>query len=210
MTDNEVNLKITATDGASTVLSSIAGGVTALGVAAAAAVAGGLYALADFTKSAVDDAMKLQVTQSQLNQVIKSTGDVSGITADAANQLATKMELLSGNTKQTELAGETFMLQFTNIGKNIFPQATQAANVLAARTGTDLTSAFQMVGRALNDPENGIGRLNTQFKLFDTTQDLTTILKIWRQNRGDVAGAQTEILNALSKACGVIRGSLWT
>ena len=203
---NEVKLTFTGEDQVSGMISGISGaigglGTVALGVAAAgiAALTGGVLLLGDALKSSVEQAMDMQTVMAQLNQVIASTGGVAGITSQAAQDLATHLSEISGYENDAILKGETFMLQFQNIGKDIFPQASAAAVDLARRLGTDVSSAFQAVGRALNDPEAGIGRLNTQLKLFDKEQ-LAAVEAMAKS--GDVAGAQTMILDALNKAVG--------
>ena len=203
---NEVKLTFTGEDQVSGMISGISGaigglGTVALGVAAAgiAALTGGVLLLGDALKSSVEQAMDMQTVMAQLNQVIASTGGVAGITSQAAQDLATHLSEISGYENDAILKGETFMLQFQNIGKDIFPQASAAAVDLARRLGTDVSSAFQAVGRALNDPEAGIGRLNTQLKLFDKDQ-LKAVEDMAKA--GDVAGAQTMILDALNKAVG--------
>ncbi len=203
---NEVKLTFTGEDQVSGVISGISGaigglGTVALGVAAAgiAALTGGVIALGDALDESVKQAMDMQTVTAQLNQVIASTGGVAGITSQAAQDLAAHLSEISGYENDAILKGETFMLQFQNISKDIFPTASAAAVDLARRLGTDVSSAFQAVGRALNDPENGIGRLNTQLKLFDKDQ-LKAVEDMAKA--GDVAGAQTMILDALNKAVG--------
>lgn len=155
--------------------------------------------LVDFVKESVSAAEKAQVNQSQLEAVIKSTGSAAGYTAGQIEQMAAKYSTLTGFENDQIIAGETVLLQFTKIGHDILPQASMAAMDLARRTGMDLTNAFQTVGRALAMPEQGVGRLNMAYKLFDKDQ-----LKVIEDmaKGGNVAGAQALILDALNQKIG--------
>jgi phage-related protein len=108
------------------------------------------------------------------------------------------------------LAGNAIMLTFTNIGKDIFPRATQATLDLSTAFGMDLQSATMMVGKALNDPIKGLtalGKAGVQF-----TEDQKEMISAMVE-AGDVAGAQTLILAELEKQIGgsaVAAGSTMT
>src|SRR3990172_2956495 len=99
------------------------------------------------------------------------------------------------------------LLRFDHIGKDIFPQALTAAADLATAMGTDLPSSAQALGRALDNPAEGIGRLNTQLKLF-SKEEMTAIQKM--AELGDVAGAQQMILDRLNEKVGGLAESMGT
>lgn len=153
----------------------------------------------DFTKSIISEAREAALIQADLNAVLTSTGGVAGITADMVNELADKYQYLSKYTDEEIIRGETLMLQFTNLSKDIFPAATQAALDLASRTGQDVTQAFNLVGRALERPEEGIGKLNMAFKLF-SEEELKAVQAM--AESGDLAGAQAAILDRLAEKVG--------
>ena len=68
-------------------------------------------------------------------------------------------------------------------------------------TGMDLTSAFQQVGRALEDPQTGFGRLKRQ--IGDMTDEQKEAIKAALE-MGDTAKAQGIILDALA---GKVKGA---
>lgn len=153
----------------------------------------------NFGKDIINTAMESQDVLAQLNSVLESTGGVAGVTADMVNEYAQAIQKTTRFDDEAATSASTLLLQFTKIGKDVFPQALQAATDLATRMKTDLPSAAMLVGKALGNPEEGIGRLNMAYKLFDKEQ-----LKFVEDmaKSGDIAGAQTLILDALNKAVG--------
>ena len=79
--------------------------------------------VADFAGGIVTEAREAQLVQSGLNAVIESTGGVAGVTSEMVNKLAASLQYQSKYTDEAIISGTTMMLQFTNIGKDIFPQA---------------------------------------------------------------------------------------
>src|SRR5581483_9964490 len=156
-------------------------------------------AISEFLSDMVKKGEEAQLAQAQLVSVIKSTGGAAGISAEQVNQMAEKMMLLTKFDDEAYVSASTMILQFTKIGKEVFPQAIQASADLATRLGIDLPSAAQMIGKALGDPEQGIGRLNMAFRLFNDEQ-MKTVENLAKT--GHVAEAQQMILDALSKSIG--------
>lgn len=146
----------------------------------------------------IDAAADSQVKVAQLETVLKSTGGTFSLTSQQLQDMATNMMNLSGFSDEAEMSAETMLLRFENLN-GIFPQALQLTNDLARSLGIDLTTAAQTIGKALDDPASGIGRLNTQFKLFDQTEmdNIKTMAE-----HGDVAGAQALIMERLTEKVG--------
>lgn len=140
-----------------------------LSVGSLAAGAGIMYAgrkALQFGKDSVGAFFESQKVGAQLNAVLKSTGGAAGITAERANELATEMSKLNAIDDEAILEAENMMLTFTNIGKNVFPTATQAAiDMATAMNGGATPSADQLrqqtiqLGKALQDPDRGLGAL---------------------------------------------------
>ena len=95
----------------------------------------------------------------QLDAVLKSTAGAAGITRDMAEELAASLSKLTGISKGQIISAETILLQFTKIGKEIFPAATQAVIDLSVRLGKDLPTAALLVGKALENPVGGMNAL---------------------------------------------------
>lgn len=195
MADNELRMTIRAKDEASGVLKGI-GDVakTALGVAIGTIVVPALKALAGQLGSVFTEAGAAEDAQARLNTVLKSTGGIAGVTAQMANELATSLGQVTRFEDDTVLASEALLLTFTNIGKDVFPQAIIAATDMATVLKTDLDTSIRQLGRALNDPIQGMSALTRMGVQFSEEQKkvITALVE-----SGNVAGAQAIILEQL-------------
>src|SRR5258708_33976331 len=131
--------------------------------------------------------------------VLKTTHDVSGMTAQAVLDLADKYSHLTKFSDDTVQSSENMLLTFTHIGKNVFPQATVATLDLAQKMGGDTKNAAIQLGKALNDPITGITALTRVGGTFTQGQkdSIAAMMK-----HGDIASAQKVILAELSKEFG--------
>lgn len=125
--------------------------------------------------------------------------DTTQLTTQQLIDLSKQLENTAGFSDELVLSAETMMLRFENVNATIFPQAIQLAADLSRSLGIDLVTASQTVGKALDDPEAGIGRLNMQFKLFNATE-MDTIKNM--AANGDIAGAQALIMERLTEKVG--------
>ena len=144
-------------------------------------------------------AMAHQDVLSQTAQVIQSTGGAAHMSAQAVSELAESL----GNTTRfgddvTE-TGENMLLTFTNIGKSVFPQATKTMLDMSQALGQDVKSSAIQLGKALNDPIQGITALSRVGVTFDDQQK--KLIKTYMEH-GDVAKAQGVILQELQREFG--------
>ena len=102
-------------------------------------------------------------------------------------------------SKGTNIETENLLLTFTNIGKNVFPSALKAVNDMSQALGQDTKSSAIQLGKALNDPINGVTALKRVGVTFNDAQkeQISTMVKA-----GNVAGAQSVILQELQKEFG--------
>lgn len=156
-------------------------------------------ASAGFLKSCVDGAANAEKVNADLAQTIKSTGGAAGLTAEQVADMATSLSQASTFSKGTIEAGQNMLLTFTNIGSNVFPQASQALTNLATKMKSDPSSAAIQLGKALNDPTSGLTAL-TRVGITFSDQQKEQIKTM--QAAGDMAGAQTVILGELNKEFG--------
>lgn len=197
MADANIRAVITAEDRASGVLRGFGQSLTGL-----AEAAGGLFALdkiVSFGTSFVDAFNKADEATTKLNAVLSSTGDVSGVTAKQATDLAESLSHVTTFSKTTTLSAEDILLTFTNIGKNIFPQTLQATQNLATGLGEDLSTAAETVGRALDSPANASRSLRSANIVLNTSQQATIKTMV---AAGQGAQAQGYILDILSTKFG--------
>lgn len=141
----------------------------------------------------------------QSEAVIKSTGGASGVTSQHISDLANSLKRLSGVQDETIQNGENLLLTFTSIrneagkGNDIFDQATKTMLNMSVALGEDTASASIQLGKALNDPIQGVTALRRVGVSFTASQ-LEQIKAL--QQSGDLMGAQKIILGELTKEFG--------
>jgi hypothetical protein len=139
--------------------------------------------------------------QAQTAAALKSTGDISGKTAEQIHELSLSLSNLSGQSDESIQAAENVLLSFTNIrdslGKNndIFTQATKTVVDFSARTGKDAPAAAVLLGKALQDPAKRVGILARAGVVLTKSQ--TDYLKSVESSKGILA-AQKILLGDLS------------
>lgn len=173
MANPQIKAVITAEDRASATLNKFGNNVNNVGgkiskglKLAAIGIAAGAAAAVAFGVSSVKSFQESEKATAQLNAVLKSTKGAAGVSAKAATDLADKLSRLNAVDDEAVLGAENMLLTFTNIGKNIFPQTTQAAiDMATAMNGGAIPSAEQLrnttiqLGKALQSPDAGLGAL---------------------------------------------------
>lgn len=150
-------------------------------------------------KEMITTAAAGQEKLAQMDAVLKSTGGSAGMTKSALIDLADGLSKTTTFSKGTTEAGENLLLTFTGIGKKTFPDTIKAAQNMSQAMGTDLNSSIMLLGKSMNNPIEGMGRLAKSGVTFTAQQkeQITTM-----QKAGDTAGAQGIILAELSKEFG--------
>src|SRR6266581_7002961 len=171
----------------------------ALSFAAGGAIFAGLGFLKDQIGGIFTESMNAQAGLAQTNQVLASTHGIAGVTANAVLDLATQYSHLTQFSDDTVQASENMLLTFTNIGKNVFPQATRTVLDMSQALGQDTKNSAIQLGKALNDPITGVSALQRVGVTFNQTQK-DTIKHLMDTN--NVAGAQGVILKELQKEFG--------
>lgn len=199
MATAEIKAVITADDRASDTISRFGGGVgkvahgmaVGIGVATAAVVGFGALAVKEFSDS--------QLAGAQLNAVLKSTGGIAGVTAESANELASSLQKVTMFSDEAVVSAESMLLTFTGISKEIFPQVTELALDMATVFKEDAASSANTLGKALNDPIDGLTKLTKKGVVFTAEQEnMVRSLSA----AGDKMGAQKIILDELQKEYG--------
>ncbi|WP_459481447.1 phage tail protein [Clostridium saccharoperbutylacetonicum] len=152
-----------------------------------------------FLKSSVDAAAKAEKVNADLAQTIKSTGGAAGMTADDVSKMAISLSQVTAYSAGTIKSGQNMLLTFTGIGKDVFPQASEAILDLATKMKTDTTSAAMTLGKALNDPAEGLSRLSKQGVNFSEVQEQQIKAMV---AAGNTAGAQKLMIEELNKEFG--------
>jgi len=131
----------------------------------------------------------------QLESALKSTGYAVGITAREMQNFAATMSRMTAIADEDIIRAQALMVTFTQIGREVFPDALRAAADMSVMFGQDLQQSVIQLGTALNDPIQGVGRLRRIGISF--TQDQRDLIANFVE-MNDIASAQAVILNELA------------
>jgi hypothetical protein len=160
---------------------------------------GAVVATGAFLKSAIDEAAEAQDGLKQLNTVIASTGGKAGVTAEQVTSMAAALQQSTKFSDDAVIAGDNLLLTFTNIGKDVFPAATETMLNMSQALGQDVKGSAIQLGKALNDPIQGVTALRRVGVSFTESQ-LEQIKAM--QESGNLMGAQKLILKELETEFG--------
>lgn len=148
---------------------------------------------------AVNEAKEAAFAMKGVEAVIKSTGGAAGITAAEAANLASSLQKVTNFSDEQVMSAEKMLLTFTKIGKDVFPQATETVLNLASAMGGDAQGAAIQLGKAMNNPIEGITALTRVGVQFSDSQkkQIEGFMKV-----NDIASAQKIILNELATEFG--------
>lgn len=171
------------------------GGVLARLGPAGLAVAAVIGTVAIATAKGIAEFKNAEQSINALNAALKATDSQSGVTAREVTALG---EAVERNTlfKKTDIQQAAAALtSFQDIAGDTFLRALQVSTDLATRLGTDVPSAAEMLGKSLQNPEEGLGKLKNRFKdlLPAQKEAIEAFVK-----QGDIASAQAIILEHLA------------
>lgn len=160
--------------------------------------------IAAFGTSAVKSAMDAESAVADLEAVLKSTGGAAGVTLDELIGNASALQKVTKFSDESVMSAQGMLLTFTNIGKDVFPMATEASLDMAEKFGMDASQAAITLGKALNDPIAGVGSLRRiGVQLTDEQErQIKTFMSV-----GDSASAQAIILRELETEIGGVAKS---
>jgi hypothetical protein len=131
----------------------------------------------------------------QLEQRIQSTGGAAGKTSKELTTFASDLQRVTTFGDDAIVTAQGLLLAFTNIRGDNFDRATEAALDLSTALGTDLNSAAQLLGKALDNPAKGLSALSRAgVRLSEDQQKLIKRLA----ETGQVAQAQGLLLDGLA------------
>lgn len=159
----------------------------------------GFVAIGSLTRSIVRATSEAEAAFAQLDAAVKSTGAVAGFTADELAGMSSALQSTTTFADDAIQSMQAVLLTFTRIRGPEFQEAQQAILDLSTRLGTDLKSSATQVGKALNDPINGLaGLARAGIQFSDAQKKVIKDLVL----TGNVAGAQRLILEQLEKKFG--------
>lgn len=153
----------------------------------------------DWLKGGVAAAQETEKLFDTTEQIIKSTGGAAGVTIDQVTKLADQMSRATAIDDADIVRASNSLLAFQNVGADVFNEALGFAGDLGAVMGTDLQSATKMLGKALNDPAQGLSALSRAGIQFSQVEqdDIKSMVEM-----GNVTGAQIAILDKLQGTIG--------
>ena len=169
------------------------------GVIVGSLAVGGIWGGVEFIKSSIEAYDKLEKSVMKVNTVIKSTKGAAGFSAEEIEKQAKDLSKSIVNGRSEIMDAQGMLLSFTGIKGGIFSEATAAVSDFATFYKMDMTSAALDIGKALNDPEKGMTKLQRQGVTF-TEQQKEQIKNYEKQ--GQLAKAQEVILKELNTEFG--------
>ena len=131
--------------------------------------------------------------------MLKATGDASGLTAGEIANFAEEMEAATLASAESVMDAASILATFRSVAGDTFTRALRLAQDLAAVFGQDLRGSAVQLGKALEDPVEGINALRRVGVSFTASQrDLIASLV----ETGQTAAAQKVILDALEQQVG--------
>jgi lambda family phage tail tape measure protein len=166
-----------------------------IGLAAGAALAG----IGIAVSKGVEEAAKADQSYRRLEAVLKATGFASGLTAKQISSFADGIEASTLATAEGVEDAASILATFRSVSGETFTRALTLAQDMAAVFGGDLSSAATQLGKALEDPIDGLTALRRVGVSFSDSQKelIRTLVET-----GQTAEAQRVILDALAQQVG--------
>lgn len=138
-------------------------------------------------------------TIAQLDATLQSTGFAAGLTSGEIQKMAMSFQDLTTFGDEAIISGQSILLKFRSIGKEAFEPATKAMLDMAQAMGGDVSGSAQLLGKALENPTQGITLLTKQGVQF--TDEQKNMIKVFDET-GRAAEAQAIILKQVGVAFG--------
>ena len=135
----------------------------------------------------------------KVQTVLKSTKFAAGFSATDIENQSKELSKHIVNQRDEILNAQGALLANTNIKGNTFEKALQAAADYSTFKGTDLTQGAFMIGRALQDPLQGMNQIRRMYIILSAQQK--EHIKNY-EKQGDLVKAQGVILDEIQKRYG--------
>jgi hypothetical protein len=188
-----IEILIKAKDEASGILGSVQAKVAAVAVAIAA------YFSVTLFKGAVTSAAELDVQMRKLDGVIAATGGAAGLTAIEIDTMARRLDEATLGSAAGFRDAAAQLLTFKSVGKDAFETTLMLAQDLADAGFGSVTANAVQLGKALEDPVQGLSALTRSGVTF-TEQQQEVIKSLMETGRH--AEAQALILEAVAGQVG--------
>jgi hypothetical protein len=150
-------------------------------------------------RAIVQESVRAEQALAQVEARIKSTGGAAGFTAPQLAAHAAALQKITTTGDEAILEMQSLLLTFTQVQGPTFQRATELVLDMSTAMGQDLKSSTIQLGKALNDPLQGLTALSRVGVRF--TQEQETMIKNFVRT-GNVAAAQKLILDELQTEFG--------
>lgn len=171
----------------------------AAGVAAFYGASKALQGLVRWLGESIKGAIDAEKAEKKLETVLKSTGEAAGLTKDELVEMAKALQAVTTYEDDVIMGAEHLLLTFTNIGKEVFPEALETVLNMSQAMGTDLRGASIQLGKALQDPILGATALRRVG--VNLSQSMMEQIKVFVES-GQIMKAQRLILAELATEFG--------
>ncbi len=159
----------------------------------------GVFAMMHLLETGVEKAHALHQAEAQIRAGILSTKAAAGISAEQIEKMAGSMSKTMSYSRSDILSMQSVLLTFPKISDKVFGEASQAIMDMSTRMRQDPSHAAVMVGKALQDPVNGVMMLRRVGVNF-TKEQSEGFEKLVKQ--GKLYEAQVAILAELNTEFG--------
>lgn len=150
-------------------------------------------------RAIISNSVRAEQALAQVEARIKSTGAVAGFTTQQLAAHAAELQKATTFGDEDILEMQAALLSFRNVQGDVFRQATVAALNLSTALGQDAKNSALTLGKALEDPVQGLTALRRIGVVFTDEQE--KLIKGFVRT-GDVASAQRLILERVEQGYG--------
>ena len=169
------------------------------GLALTAGAGLGIAGIVGIATRAAREFAEAEQAQVKFASVLKATGSTAGITAAEVSKLADAMEATGTVTAEAVTGAAAELATFKSVSGDTFTTALKLAQDLSVVFGQSLSSSAVQLGKALQDPVEGISALKRVGVSFSDTQ--LALIKGFIDT-GEAAKAQQLILRELASQVG--------
>lgn len=163
------------------------------------AAAFSVSAIIGFAKKSIQAFAEQEMAVAKLEAALKATNGAAGITSAEIKNLATSLQKVTLFGDEATIAAAQMLTKFKSIKGEIFKEAIKSAQDLATAMDMDLSSAIQQIGRALENPQQGLMLMRRNGVMFteEVTAKIMTLVK-----EGKLYEAQLLVLQGLNERFG--------
>ena len=150
-------------------------------------------------KASVENYQQQEAANRKLQNALRNTGSAIGTNYDELKRYASELQRVNGFADDATMNAMATLTTFRSVQGDVFKDTIKAAQDMAAFMGTDLNSAVQQLGKALEAPEVGLTMLRRSGVVF--TKEMTDGIKAMVKE-GKTYEAQLLILEEVNKRFG--------